>query len=170
MFMIADAARLEGPPQIPLSEVRDSMTAEQRSSLARLHERRRSPAWLFFRRFLAHPVRLASILESSPALSRLVAGQLTRDADEYVVELGAGTGPITRAFLAAGVPADRLIAVEIDTQMASFLRQQFPGVTVIEDDSDRVTADGFDGAYSDVFLAGLKDLLPWSVALYFRGR
>ncbi len=111
------------------------MTAEQRSSLARLHKRRRSPAWLFFRRFLAHPLRLASILESSPALSRLVAEQLTRDADDYVVELGAGTGPVTRALLAAGVPADRLIAVEIDGQMASFLRQQFPGVTVIEEDA-----------------------------------
>lgn len=111
------------------------MTAEQRSSLARLHERRRSPAWLFFRRFLAHPLRLASILESSPALSRIVAEQLSCDADDYVVELGAGTGPVTRALLAAGVSPDRLIAVEIDAQMAGFLRQSFPGVTVIEDDA-----------------------------------
>ncbi len=111
------------------------MTAEQRSSLARLHERRRSPAWLFFRRFLAHPLRLASILESSPALSRIVAEQLSCDADDYVVELGAGTGPVTRALLAAGVSPDRLIAVEIDAQMARFLRQSFPGVTVIEDDA-----------------------------------
>ena len=111
------------------------MTAEQRSSLARLHERRRSPAWLFFRRFLAHPVRLASILESSPALSRIVAEQLSCDADDYVVELGAGTGPVTRALLAAGVSPDRLIAVEIDAQMAGFLRQRFSGVTVIEDDA-----------------------------------
>ncbi len=111
------------------------MTAEQRSSLARLHERRRSPAWLFFRRFLAHPLRLASILESSPALSRIVAEQLSCDADDYVVELGAGTGPVTRALLAAGVSPDRLIAVEIDAQMAGFLRQSFPGVTVVEDDA-----------------------------------
>ncbi len=111
------------------------MTAEQRSSLARLHERRRSPAWLFFRRFLAHPLRLASILESSPALSRIVAEQLSCGADDYVVELGAGTGPVTRALLAAGVSPDRLIAVEIDAQMAGFLRQGFPGVTVIEDDA-----------------------------------
>ena len=111
------------------------MTAEQRSSLARLHERRRSPAWLFFRRFLAHPLRLASILESSQALSRIVAEQLSCDADDYVVELGAGTGPVTRALLAAGVSPDRLVAVEIDAQMAGFLRQSFPGVTVIEDDA-----------------------------------
>ena len=111
------------------------MTAEQRSSMAGLHKRGRSPAWLFFRRFLAHPVRLASILVSSPSLSRLVAEQLRCDASDYVVELGAGTGPVTRALLDAGVPPDRLIAVEIDAEMASFLRQRFPGVTVIEDDA-----------------------------------
>ncbi len=111
------------------------MTAEQRSSLARLHRRRRSPAWLFFRRFLAHPLRLASVLESSSALSRLVAAELSCDPGDYVVELGAGTGPVTRALLAAGVPPERLIAVEIDSEMAAFLRQSLPGVTVIESDA-----------------------------------
>ncbi|MDJ0942577.1 MAG: methyltransferase domain-containing protein [Kiloniellales bacterium] len=111
------------------------MTAEQRSSIARVHERRRSPAWLFFRRFLAHPFRLASILESSSALSRLVAEQLPREPDHYVVELGAGTGPVTRALLASGVAPERLIAVEIDPEMAAFLRHSFPGVTVIEHDA-----------------------------------
>ena len=116
------------------------MTAEPRSSLARLHRRRRSPAWLFFRRFLAHPLRLASVLESSSALSRLVAAELACDPGDYVprdyvVELGAGTGPVTRALLAAGVPPERLIAVEIDSEMADFLRQSLPGVTVIESDA-----------------------------------
>ena len=118
-----------------MSEARDSIAAEPRSSIARLRGRRRSPAWLFFRRFLAHPFRLASILESSPALSRLVAEHLPREPGEYVVELGAGTGPVTRALLASGVPADRLVAVEIDAQMAGFLRQSLPGVRVIEDDA-----------------------------------
>ncbi len=111
------------------------MTAEPRSSIARLHERRRSPAWLFFRRFLAHPLRLASILESSPALSRLVAEQLPGEPGDYVVELGAGTGPVTRALLASGIAPERLIAVEIDPEMAAYLREAFPGITVIESDA-----------------------------------
>ncbi len=111
------------------------MTAEPRSSMARLHERRRWPAWLFFRRFLAHPLRLASILESSSVLSRLVAEQVPCGPGDYVVELGAGTGPVTRALLAAGVSPERLIAVEIDSEMANFLRQSLPGVTVIESDA-----------------------------------
>ena len=111
------------------------MTAEPRSSIARPRERQQSHAWLFFRRFLAHPLRLASILESSPALSRLVAEQLPSEPGDFVVELGAGTGPVTRALLAAGVAPERLIAVEIDPEMAAFLRRRFPGVTVLECDA-----------------------------------
>ncbi|MCG8593469.1 MAG: methyltransferase domain-containing protein [Kiloniellales bacterium] len=111
------------------------MTAEPRTSIARLHERRQSPAWLFFRRFLAHPLRLASVLESSPALSRLVAEQLPSGPGDFVIELGAGTGPVTRALLAAGVAPERLIAVEIDPEMAAFLRRRVPGVTVLACDA-----------------------------------
>ncbi len=88
-------------------------------------------AWLFFRRFLAHPVRLATALPSSAAMARMVAGQVDRPDGTYVVELGAGTGAVTRALLDAGIPADRLIAVELDDQMAGFLETEFPAVHVI---------------------------------------
>jgi len=52
--------------------------------------------------------------------------------DGVVVELGAGTGAVTRALLSAGVPDDKLIAVELDAQMAQFLRSAHPNVTVVE--------------------------------------
>ena len=38
-------------------------------------------------------------------------------------------------MLAAGVPPERLIAIEIDSEMVAFLRQSLPGVTVIESDA-----------------------------------
>jgi len=87
---------------------------------------------LFFRRFLAHPGRVASVFPSSQAMGRLIARQIKREDDEYVVELGAGTGSVTRAILGSGVPAEKLIVVEIDKEMAAFLRKTFPGVTVLE--------------------------------------
>ncbi len=43
---------------------------------------------LFFRRFLIHPGRVASLFPSSQALSRMIAGQVRRTDDEYVIELG----------------------------------------------------------------------------------
>jgi phosphatidylethanolamine/phosphatidyl-N-methylethanolamine N-methyltransferase len=91
--------------------------------------------WLFFRRWLANPVQMGSITPSSPALCRLITQRILRAPDEYVLELGAGTGVISRAVLEAGVPADRLVVVEIVPAMARILRQALPGVTVIEGDA-----------------------------------
>ena len=45
-----------------------------------------------------------------------------RAADEAVLELGAGTGVVSRALLAGGVPPERLIVVEIVPDMAEHLR------------------------------------------------
>lgn len=90
-----------------------------------------SATGLFFRGFLTHPGRVAALLPSSPVLSRLIADRIRRADDEYVVELGAGTGSVTQAMLASGIPADRLIVVEIDKEMAGFLRGAYPDVTVL---------------------------------------
>src|SRR3546814_14885407 len=63
--------------------------------------RQRAAHWLYFRRFLKNPVGVASVTPSSPALGRLVAQHVCREDDEYVVELGRGTGALTRALLAS---------------------------------------------------------------------
>ena len=94
-----------------------------------------SAAGLFLRRFLAQPRRLASVMASSAALGRLVAREVRREPDEVVLELGAGTGAITQALLEAGIPPDKLIAVEIDAELAAFLRRRFPALAVLEADA-----------------------------------
>ena len=91
--------------------------------------------WMFFRRWIANPLQMGSVIPSSPALCRRVA-QHTRWRDgEVVLELGAGTGVISRALLEGGVPADRLIVVEIVPSMADHLRRVLPGVQVIAGDA-----------------------------------
>jgi phosphatidylethanolamine/phosphatidyl-N-methylethanolamine N-methyltransferase len=100
---------------------------------------RQSVGWLYFRRFLKHPARLASLTPSSQALGRLVAQHLRREPDEYVVELGCGTGPITRALLDGGVPPGRLIAVDLDRELLAVTQQRFPDITVMECDAARLT-------------------------------
>ncbi len=61
----------------------------------------------------------------------MVASKVEREDSEYVVELGSGTGAVTRALLEAGVPAGKLIAVEIDSEMAAYLAEMQPDITVI---------------------------------------
>lgn len=93
--------------------------------------RQATNAGLFFRRWLANPLQMGSIIPSSPSLCNRIAALVSRGPDEVVLELGAGTGVISRALLAAGVPADRLVVVEIVPEMASHLRDILPGVKVI---------------------------------------
>ncbi len=97
-----------------------------------------SDAWMFFRRWLVNPLQMGSVVPSSPALCRRVAAQISRRPDEAVLELGAGTGVISRALLAAGVPPERLFVVEIVPAMSAHLRRMLPGVQVIEGDARRL--------------------------------
>ena len=90
---------------------------------------------MFFRRWLANPLQMGSVVPSSAALCARIVGQIRRAPDEAVVELGAGTGVIARAMLAAGLPAERLFVVEIVPEMAAHLRRTLPGAQVIEGDA-----------------------------------
>ena len=90
---------------------------------------------LFLRRWLANPLQMGSIVPSSPALCRRVVQQVRRTGDEWVIELGAGTGVVSRALLRGGLPPERVTVVEIVPSMATHLRQILPGVEVIEGDA-----------------------------------
>ena len=92
-------------------------------------------AGLFFRRWLANPLQMGSVIPSSPSLCRRIAALVSRAGDEVVVELGAGTGVVSRSLLAAGVPPERLVVVEIVPEMAEHLRRVLPGVNVVTGDA-----------------------------------
>ncbi|MFN6953303.1 MAG: class I SAM-dependent methyltransferase [Acetobacteraceae bacterium] len=88
-------------------------------------------AGLFFRRWLANPLQMGSIIPSSRTLCERIARHVERADDEYVLELGAGTGVVTRAMLDRGIPPGKIIVVEIVPEMAEHLRRVLPGVNVI---------------------------------------
>ncbi len=94
-----------------------------------------SNPWMFFRRWIANPLQMGSIVPSSPMLCGRVVAQTRRAPDEAVVELGAGTGVISRALLDSGLPPEKLWVVEIVPAMAAHLRRVLPGVNVIEGDA-----------------------------------
>ena len=78
---------------------------------------------------------MGSIVPSSQALCRRVVQHAACGPDELVLELGAGTGVISRALLDAGLPAHRLVLVEIVPALVDHLRQALPGVRVIQGDA-----------------------------------
>jgi 23S rRNA (adenine-N6)-dimethyltransferase len=72
--------------------------------------------------------------------SSRLAADLVRDAgvaqDDLVIDIGAGTGALTRALLDVGA---RVLALELDRRLADELRHRFDGrrVTVVETDARR---------------------------------
>ncbi|MFD1624318.1 class I SAM-dependent methyltransferase [Azospirillum griseum] len=91
-------------------------------------------AWLFFKRWLADPWAMGSIAPSSAALRRLIGSNIQRTPDQLVVEFGGGTGAVTRAILEAGVPANKLVSFEIDGELADYLGNRYPDITVFRED------------------------------------
>ena len=86
---------------------------------------------LFLRRWTRNPLQMGSVVPSSPALGRCIARLVRRRADESVVELGAGTGAVSRALLRSGLPPERLVVVELVPEMADHLRSALRGVRVL---------------------------------------
>jgi phosphatidylethanolamine/phosphatidyl-N-methylethanolamine N-methyltransferase len=88
----------------------------------------------FLRRWCAHPYRLGAFLPSSQALARFMAKEALKDLgdQDYVLELGGGTGRFTRALLNEGLPQERLICLELDKKLADYLQTQFPDTRIIQ--------------------------------------
>lgn len=89
----------------------------------------------FFSELIKNPKSIGAICASSPYLARRIAASIDAQQEGYVVELGAGTGAITRALLLCGVPASKLIVVEQSHQFAQHLKNCFPLVQVIQGDA-----------------------------------
>ena len=121
-----------------------------------------SNAALFFRRWLANPLRMGSVVPSSPALCRRIAAPVLRSPGEAVLELGAGTRVVSRALLDSGVPPERLLALEIVPDMANHLRRALPGVGVLCGDAfdlGRVVPQRWHGRIGKV-ICGIPLVLP----------
>lgn len=56
-----------------------------------------------------------------------------------VIELGAGTGVVTRALLARGIPEDELTLVEQAPEFARVLAMRFLAARVLQLDAARLT-------------------------------
>ena len=90
-------------------------------------------AALFLSCWIKAPQFVGSLAPSSRRLARAMAAEI--DPRGLIVELGGGTGSITRALLESGLPTDRLIVVERDRTLAALLRQRFPGVKIVRGDA-----------------------------------
>jgi len=93
---------------------------------------------LFFLAWLKNPIRVGVPVPSSKGLAKAMASQLKVEKDEYVVELGAGTGALTHGILRSGVSQNRLVIIERDPKFLAQLRGLFPEARVLQGDARNI--------------------------------
>jgi phosphatidylethanolamine/phosphatidyl-N-methylethanolamine N-methyltransferase len=94
-----------------------------------------SALMLFAREILNNPREIGAACPSSPILGKAMAKALPIHLNGVVIELGAGTGTITAALLARGIPPDKLLILERSPNLVKHLRDKFPQLKVIEGDA-----------------------------------
>ena len=92
----------------------------------------------FFLLWLRRPGRVGAVVPSGRALARAMAAHIDLEAPGAVVELGGGTGSITKAILRAGVAPEDLIVVEREAKLCRVIEARFPGVRVLCADARRL--------------------------------
>jgi phosphatidylethanolamine/phosphatidyl-N-methylethanolamine N-methyltransferase len=89
----------------------------------------------FLRRFLDDPKRTGAVAPSSPFLAREMARAVNPHTPGLVVELGPGTGPVTKALIARGVGRERLLLVEYDAHFCKLLAERYGASRVVRGDA-----------------------------------
>jgi phospholipid N-methyltransferase len=87
-----------------------------------LHKKRDDRV-VFLKEFLKHPHQVASIIPSSRFLERRVVALAGVRSAHTVVELGAGTGGITRAILREMPAHGKLVVIEVNPKFCALVRR-----------------------------------------------
>jgi phosphatidylethanolamine/phosphatidyl-N-methylethanolamine N-methyltransferase len=89
----------------------------------------------FLHSLVTRPRTTGAVSPSGPALTRLMASHVDPGEELPIIELGPGTGVVTKALVERGVKPSRIIAIEYSPEFCGMIRARFPGVTVIQGDA-----------------------------------
>ncbi|EPE99954.1 phospholipid N-methyltransferase PmtA [Rhizobium grahamii] len=89
----------------------------------------------FFKGMMQGPKTVGSIVPTSSITARKMASVINPHSGLPVLELGPGTGAITKAILSRGVKPGNLVAVEYSTDFYEHLVRLYPGVNFINGDA-----------------------------------
>jgi phosphatidylethanolamine/phosphatidyl-N-methylethanolamine N-methyltransferase len=89
----------------------------------------------FFKGWIDKPKAVGSIIPTSSITARRMASVIDTGSGLPVLELGPGTGVITKAILAHGVKPENLYTIEYSEDFVRHLEKQFDGVNIIHGDA-----------------------------------
>jgi phosphatidylethanolamine/phosphatidyl-N-methylethanolamine N-methyltransferase len=92
----------------------------------------------FIRHWIDKPLSMGAVTPSSKVLARAMARYVDPESAGPVIELGPGTGAVTKALVEHGVDPARLVLVEFNPSFCRLLRTRYPAATVIQGDAYRI--------------------------------
>jgi phospholipid N-methyltransferase len=85
----------------------------------------------FLQAFLKNPGTVGSITPSSPELARRMVSGIRPNENNVVMELGVGTGAITK-FLQEKVPNENsYLGIELDRDLVRVLKKNYPSMKIV---------------------------------------
>ena len=94
----------------------------------------------FLQAFLKNPAKVGSITPSSPELAQKMIAGIDPGPENVVLELGVGTGAITK-FLQDMVPDDRsYLGIELDRDLVRSLRRKYPYMQIARGNAQEAKA------------------------------
>lgn len=107
----------------------------------------------FFKGWMDKPRAVGAIVPTSGVTARKMASVVNPASGLPVLELGPGTGVITKAILQAGVKPENLWSIEYSEDFVQHLRTAYPGVNIIQGDAfdlDTTLGDQRDTVFDSV--------------------
>ncbi|MDH6265280.1 phosphatidylethanolamine/phosphatidyl-N-methylethanolamine N-methyltransferase [Rhizobium sp. SG_E_25_P2] len=89
----------------------------------------------FIKGMMSRPRTVGAIAPTSSRTARAMADVIDVSSRLPVLELGPGTGVITRAILQHGVEPSRIFSIEYSEDFLSHLRMKYPGVNFLHGDA-----------------------------------
>ena len=120
---------------------------------------RHSEKLRFIGQWLKNPRQTAAVAPSSPELAAAMLGELPANSHR-VIELGGGTGAITRAIVDHGIAGNALLVLELNEELHAHLRRRFANELLVLGDAvelPRLASEaGFlDAGPADAVISGL---------------
>lgn len=111
----------------------------------------------FIRGMMAQPKTVGAIMPTSQRMANKMASIIDPDSGLKVLELGPGTGVITKAILDKGVKPESLVSIEYSTPFYQHLMAKYPGVNFINGDAFDIaeTLRAYEGETFDCVISGI---------------
>ena len=110
----------------------------------------------FFKGWMSNTRAVGSIIPTSSVTARRMASVVDTASGLPVLELGPGTGVITKAILRTGLAPEKLTSVEFSTDFYNHLVERFHGFNFINGDAfnlDKTLGDLRDATFDSVVSA-----------------